>query len=123
FSGCTRCLRCKELSYSSLVYPRPLRRSCAIAFRPQRDRKEERAALADLAFNPDASAVHLHEFLRDAEAEPRSAELARGRRVDLTELRKHILQLFLRNADAGIRDAVDELAVQELHPDLDPPLL
>src|SRR6266513_4900882 len=97
--------------------------SCAIAFRPHRNGKEKRAAPADLAFDPDATAVHLHEPLRDAEAEPCSPELARDCRVDLTELREHILHLFLRNADAGIRDAVDEFAVHEFHADLDPTLL
>src|SRR5207237_4967208 len=105
--------RCKESSYGS----------CAIAFRPQRNGKEKRATLADLAFNPDATAVHLHELPRDAEAKPRSPELGRHRRIDLTEFREHILERFFRDADAGIRDAVDEVAVHELHADLDPSLL
>src|SRR5205807_3111993 len=81
FSGCIRCLRCKESSFGS----------CAVPFRPQGNGKEERAALADLALDPDAAAVHLHEFLGDAEAQARPAELTRHGRVDLAELREHIL--------------------------------
>src|SRR5437016_12125951 len=105
-----RPLRCPPNGEYSRLGTAP-RRSCAITFRPQRNRKEERAALADLAFDPYTAVVHLHEFFGDAESEPRSPELARHRRVDLTELCEHVLQLFLRDADAGIRDAVDELAV------------
>src|SRR2546421_11654655 len=90
---------------------------------PQRNGKEERAALAYLALDPDPPPVHLDDLLGDAQAQPRPSELASDGRVDLTELREHILELFLRNPHSGIRHPIDELAAGELDPDLDPPLL
>ena len=63
--------------------------------------------------------MHLDELLGDAEAEAGAPELARDRRVDLEELLEHVLELRLRDADAGVGHAVDELVSDQADADLD----
>src|SRR5438045_5087757 len=88
----------------------------------QRNGKEKGAALPDFTLDPDPASVHLDEFLGDAQTQARSTEFASDRRVDLTELGEHVLQLFLGNPHSGVRHAIDELAANHLHTDFNPSL-
>ena len=59
-----------------------------------------------LALDPDASAVQLHELLGDAEPEPGAAEVAGGGRVDLPELREGFEEVM--NQRIGLKPAEPE---------------
>ena len=70
----------------------------------ERNREEEPAARAELALDPDPSAVQLDELARDRETESRAVMRARRRRVDLRELAEDQIVMLRRDADAGVAD-------------------
>src|SRR5262249_59961033 len=87
-----------------------------------RNGEGEGRALADLALDPDAPAVHLDELLGDAEPQPRAAELGGNRGIGLFELGEHRLQPVRRNPNTGVADTVAEKIAVEIRGDLDAPL-
>ena len=71
----------------------------------ERHGEVERAALAGLALQPDASAQQRDEVRRNRETQAGASILARRRAVSLDERLEDRLLLLLRHADAGIRHA------------------
>ena len=71
----------------------------------ERHGEVERAALAGLALQPDASAQQRDEVRRNRETQAGASILARRRAVGLDERLEDRLLLLLRHADAGIRHA------------------
>src|SRR5690606_33851901 len=65
----------------------------------------EHRATPNLAFDADLAAHQVDEAGADGEPEASAFVATRGRAVDLREFFEHALQLFGRNADAGILDA------------------
>ena len=68
----------------------------------QPDGEEERASLAQFAFDPDAPAHHLHEALADGKPEARAAEAPRHGGVGLGEGLEETLLGGGRDADARV---------------------
>src|SRR5262245_20468777 len=66
----------------------------------QRQRELERAALADLALDPDAAAVPLDDRLADRQPETAAAHLLLQLALDPVELLEDPPELLLRDADA-----------------------
>src|SRR5262249_19206744 len=73
--------------------------------RLDRQREPQRGALARLAGCGDLAAVRRDELLRDREAEPAAARLAR-----LVEAHEDVRQVRRRDARAGVRDRDRDLA-------------
>ena len=60
------------------------------------------ASFARLAFDPNASAHHLHKLRRDRQAQAGAAVFARRRGIGLAERLENLRLLFGRDADAGV---------------------
>src|SRR5437867_9200952 len=70
------------------------------------------------ALDPDSTAVHFHQPLRDGKPEPRSLVLAADATVALLKALEDALDVFSGHTDAGIADADQELGTLPLrrHP-------
>src|SRR5438445_8033643 len=75
------------------------------AFRGQGYREMGGRAVPDRAFHPDLAPVHLHDLLNDREAEAGPGNRLRGTAADTAETLKHVADLVLWDADAGVGDA------------------
>src|SRR5437773_8550671 len=80
------------------------------AFRGQGDREMEGRAVPDRAFHPDLAPVHLHDLLNDREAEASPGNRLRGTAAYPTEAFEDVPDLVLRDADAGVGDADQDVA-------------
>src|SRR5438046_7357782 len=76
-----------------------------------RYREEETAAGAQIALDPDTTAVQLDELARDREAEACAVVRARRRRVDLCEFAEDQLVMFRRDTHTGVADFDQPAAV------------
>ena len=77
----------------------------------RRQRERERAALADLALDPDLPAVMLDDLAADRQAEAGALRLVGEGVADLLEPLEHLRLVRRRDAHAGVDDAHDERAV------------
>ena len=70
------------------------------------------------ALDPDSTAVHLHQLLRDGQPEPGSLVLAADAAVALLKAFEDPLHVVRRDADAGIAHADQQLGALTLgrHP-------
>lgn len=62
-------------------------------------------AVAKFAFHPDAPTLRFDQMFGDSQAEPRSARLARSRRIDAVKALKNTRLICPRNADARVRNS------------------
>jgi hypothetical protein len=63
---------------------------------------EERAAYANFTLEPHPAALRFHDSFGQRQAQSRALKLLRDSGVQLVELLKQMLLVFLRNADSGI---------------------
>ena len=77
----------------------------------QAEREVEGAAGTFAALDPDAAAHQLHQLRGDRQPEAGAAVAARHRGVRLLERAEDLVELVLRNADAGIADREVQLRV------------
>src|SRR5438093_9252171 len=80
------------------------------AFGGERDGEVERRAVTDRALHPDLAPVHLHDLLNDRQAEASPGNRLRGAAADPTKAFEDVPDLVLRDADAGVGDADQDVA-------------
>src|SRR2546423_11152381 len=75
----------------------------------ERRREPERGTFAGRAGHADASAHHVHELLRDRQAEACAAKSSRRGSIRLNERCEQALLIVLSDADAGVVDQEPEV--------------
>src|SRR5262249_36587314 len=83
-----------------------------------RNREAERRPLALGRFEPDSAAVHLHDALRDREAQAGPAFRAGRRSVSLLELLEDASSILFADAGARVGDRDEEGGIFLLSPTL-----
>src|SRR5207249_8571273 len=114
-SRCATSLSSATRTEGGLVVPAPSvsgmpELQCVRAFGRERDREVEGRAVTDGAFHPDLAPVHLHDLLNDREAEASPGNRLRGAAAYPTEAFEDVPDLVLRDADAGVGDADQDVA-------------